>query len=259
MGQRGYATDFGKAPHYMPLRWDGTAWDFETEFIPGQTASVHPCPSTTTFSTLGMTVVLTGTATAADVTDSSAIYPRAPRVDILGAGIAAIRENVTRYFRGGGSNRGGFFVKFRFGIRVSPYVSTIAYFGLRSNTGAPTDVNPSTNYNNLLGFGYDSGDSTWSFMHRTGSATAAKVAFSGWSKPSADTVYEAIIFCAQAGSEVRYALRNLTSPAEVADKVNSSLPADTTTLSLVLYSSVASAPLAQAGISLMGLYARTFD
>jgi hypothetical protein len=258
-GQRGFATDFGKAPYFMPLRWDGSAWDYEAEFLPGKTPSAHPCPGLTTISAVGMAAATTGTAAAANVADTSA-YARLPRVDVVASDVAAIRDNVMRYWRGASTGTGGFFVRCRFGIRVtSPTITAPrAFCGLRSNTGTPTDVEPST-YNNLLGFGYDSADSTWSFMHKTGSGTVAKEALSGWSKPSVDTAYEAIIFCAPHESAVHYVLRNITASLEASGSVSSSIPSDTTTLSWLLVTSVAGASSTSAAISFMGFFGRTYD
>lgn len=218
----------------------------------------------TTPSLWGLTAQMTGTNTAATFNNASK-YTSVARVDVLvtaasTTAVAGIRHNEEQFWRGNSAGFGGFLFVCRFGISTGTSNSTRrAFVGLRSSTGAPTDVEPSS-HPNVLGFGYDAADTAWTFMHKTGSGTVVKetIGSVNFARPTADNTdfYEAIIHCDPNGSAVGWRLTNLRTGVTNSGTVSSDLPASATGLSYLLYTSVGGTS-AVTGLSLMGLYVRT--
>jgi hypothetical protein len=104
-----------------------------------------------------------------------------------------------------------------------------AFAGLRNNTAAPTDVNPST-LTLIIGFGYDSADTNVQLMHNDGSGTATKVD-TGIAKPtsnnSASFFYS---FTCTAGGNVVCTITEIISGATFTATVSSDQPATTDAL-----------------------------
>jgi hypothetical protein len=129
---------------------------------------------------------------------------------------------------------GGFFYYARFGVATANATQRV-FVGMNSDLSFE-NVNPSS-LTNIVGFGYDSSDSQWQFMHNDGSGTATKIPMpSAWPIRSVSTdMYEIQIFCSNENSTVHYYMRWLNGPANAyvanASVSGSNLPSSTTLLS----------------------------
>ncbi|MBX9754541.1 MAG: hypothetical protein K2X80_07275 [Pseudomonadaceae bacterium] len=113
-----------------------------------------PGGSTTVPGVFGMAALTaTGTATLRAIATTN-LLTRMTRLAYVSAATAAslagAREAVAKYTTGAGSGLGGFFARYRFAITDAAAVSGArAFIGLQANTGAPTNVEPSTLVNSL--------------------------------------------------------------------------------------------------------------
>lgn len=82
------------------------------------------------------------------------------------------RSNALQFYRSTAAH-GGFFMAFRFGEWTTP-ANGRAFAGVYGTAGALGNANPSTALN-IIGMGYDTGETEWSIMHNDGSGTATKV------------------------------------------------------------------------------------
>ena len=135
-----------------------------------------------------------------------------------------------RFFRGNADGMGGFMFFCRFGFD-SIKTGMRAFVGLTSGTTAVVTVNPST-LTNMLGFGFDLGETAWTFMHNDASGTCTKETISGQGTLATNnTGYDALIFCPPNGGTVYYRLDRADTGATICDSsVTTDLPVNTTML-----------------------------
>ncbi len=150
----------------------------------------------------GPGLTATGTATSAPYATTS-LHTRTQRVDYL---VTTAATTAVAGFRVSAANwrpQEGF----HWILKACPATGTAdanrrCFIGLQASTGAPTDVNPSTLLN-IIGVGYDSGDTNWQVMTNNGTGAAAKVD-TGIAKPTTDrqTMYSIMIFSPPGGAWV---------------------------------------------------------
>lgn len=255
-----YAGQVGGRPTLFQRAPAGRAQPLQTSIGRTRMAWAEPLGDAATIHTFGLTIQTTGTLTAGAVSNSS-FYRSQRRVDALvtvasTTAVAGFRYNQTQWYRGDAAGRGGFTFFARWGGTTGVATSTTRGFcGLNSQTAAPTDADPSGR-NNILGFGWDSGDANISFMHKTGTGTVVKETLSGsWPRPSSNegAVYECTIHSSPNGSSITYEITNLTSGATTRGSVTTDIPAQSTLLGPLIYMSVGGTS-SVIGVSLMKLY-----
>lgn len=201
----------------------------------------------------------TGTATASNVAATNR-YTWQKRVEYLvttaaTTAVAGWSYTETMWGRGANAGDGGFFMVCRFGIATGTSVSTRRCFvGLRNSVAAPTDVNPSTQVN-CIGVGYDAADAQLQIMHNDASGACTKIALGAFfPRPSTDrtSCYELALYCAPAGTTVGYEVTDLVTGAVANGTLSTDLPATTTLLAPLGYSSVGGTS-GVTGITLMSL------
>jgi len=218
----------------------------------------------TTNSGLGLTLTLTGTGTVA-ATATTNVYTWMQKLEILvtvaaTTAVAGWRTAGTNFGLGNSAKRGGFHYVCRFGpsTGVTGLATRRLFVGFAANAAAPTDVDPSTQVN-IIGVGYDNGDTNFSIMHNDGSGTATKVDL-GASFPKTTTdrtyMYDLAFFCAPNTSTVYYEFIELTSDTVVSGTITTNLPSNTTLLGARGYSSVGGTS-SVTGIALVSLYVET--
>ncbi len=201
-------------------------------------------PGRTTAQGNGITLTATGTVTAyTPATTSRAAL--AAVVEYLAAAsasaVAGFRINSLFLARGNIGGGGGFYVRMLWRPATGQTIATHRCFvGLRGSTSAPTDVNPST-LTNIIGVGWDSGDSNIQLIHNGGSGTATKNNLgSGFPRPTADrsNLYILEMFAPRGGSTVAWRFLNLVNNAVASGTISTNLPAETQLLTLLGYASV---------------------
>ena len=123
-----------------------------------------------------------------------------------------------------------------------------------SSTGAPTDVNPST-LTNIVGVGYDSGDTNWQVMTNDGTGTATKVD-TGIARPTTDrqTMYSVMIFSPPGGAWVGVRIVDeATGSSYESAQISTDIPAATQTVTPNCYVSVGGTS-SVVGVAFAGLW-----
>jgi len=121
-----------------------------------------------------------GTATARNVTGTN-FYAATKRVGYAttsSSTAVGVRDDGPPQWMRGGSGFGGFYFKSRFGIGEMDGALSAkcrGFVGLTTLIGNILTSNPSTRNVDMLGIGFDSGDSTWSFFHNSGANNSTKV------------------------------------------------------------------------------------
>ncbi len=203
-----------------------------------------PRPGGSAFDAQGGAPVTQGTATVrtAASTNMASSACRVGMVSAASAGsVTGLRyNNDTIFWRGNGPRLGGFLLLWRFCISDGALVPTARMFaGLRTATGAPTDVDPST-LSNVLGVGCDSGDTVLQ-LYAAGASAQARVSL-GANFP-VDTVstdiYEVALFAAPNDSQVSWEVTRVNTGDTATGTITAaaSLPSSTTFLSQTLYRS----------------------
>ena len=174
----------------------------------------------------------TGTATARTVATSS--FARSvKRIGYVSSATAGsstgTRYGTLQFWLGNASGLGGFFYVVRFAMSsASNVVTQRSFVGLAGITTVLTNQDPSLN-TNILGFGVDSGDSTWYFMHNDGTGTATKDVLTGTFPPRDLTVsyFEARLYCPSNTTTIFYSLEVLNGGSYYSGSTNSDIPANT--------------------------------
>ena len=131
---------------------------------------------------LGFSNFAAGTATSRSVATTN-IVTAAKRIGYVSAAAAGsssgTRHGGTQFFIGNTPGIGGFYYVARFSLSSVAAVATQRTFvGFAGTTATLINAEPSTN-TNIIGFGVDSIDSTWSFMHNGASNANVTGSISG--------------------------------------------------------------------------------
>ena len=218
----------------------GVAARLQRNLGEGQISQFVPAGGTTV-NAFGINATAQGTATAANLSGGSR-RGRLRRIECLvtvaaTTAVAGLRGGNTQFTVGGASAwEGGFHFQVYWGpsTGVATAVATHrAIFGLFTGVAAAGDANPSAQ-NNILGMGWDSGDTNISFMHNDGSGTATKIDLgASFPKPSADRAdtYRLEMFSPPGPTQsVTYLVENLETGATATGTVTTDLPTNSTGL-----------------------------
>lgn len=210
----------------------------------------NPPGNATTVQTIGMAApTATGVATAASVgTGNIHLAMRRLEYAVTTAAttaVAGLRVAAAQYHIGASSTPfGGFTVVLRFGpSRGVAADATRRFFGgMTSNTGAPTDVDPTagTVWANMIAVVADAADVNYHIAHRTGTGAVTKVN-TGIPKAAADAteMYELALFTAPTGTTVvGYQFSRLSDGLSFSGVITSNLPAATQLLTWQIWTSV---------------------
>lgn len=226
-------------------------------------AFANACGNSTTLSTLGLVISGTGTATAANVATTN-IHTWSKRLDYLvtvaaTTAVAGWRSAAAQFGTGNAAGLGGFHHICRFGPSTGVATATSRCFvGLTNSTAAPTDVNPSS-LTNMIGVGWDNGDTNIQIMRNDGSGTATKIDLgASFPKPSADRsqIFEIGLFCAPNTTTINYEFTDIGSGAVATGSFSTDIPSNTTLLAPKGYMSVGGTS-AVVGLALCSLYIET--
>ena len=144
------------------------------------------------------------------------------------------RHPTVQFFRST-NPQGGFFFVCRFG-EDNTLADSRCFVGFWTNTTAIGNVNPST-LTNIIGVGFDSGETTWRVLHNDGSGTATKIDL-GADFPcnTSDQAYEVAIFAPPGQSKVWVQMTRLGTAFSTTVEISSSdLPALNTMLTFHLW------------------------
>ncbi len=169
---------------------------------------------------------------------------------------ASTRVNTAQWFTSSTVNMGGFFLVMRFGID-SVAATGRGFFGMSSTVGAFASANPST-FTNMMGFAFDSSQTTFRWMNNAASTTTTVDLGSNFPSNTASThFYEARIFAASgAGNAIFWSMQRVNDGIVSQGSVTTNLPAVGTLLAPQLWYNNGTTA-AQAGIAIQSIYVET--
>jgi hypothetical protein len=238
----------GQTAYYkgIPFIYDGLIW----RPIPEEGGATYwrgvyaAFPGGTSLTGRGVSLSATGTATAYTPANTDRILA-IPVVEVLvttaaNNAVAGVRMS-TRQSRLGQIGGAGL-LYMRTLVRNATggaTETTRGFFGLRGSGSAPTDVNPST-LTNVVGLGWDSGDSNLSVIHNDGTGTATKVPLGdNFPRPIEDRsqAWDLTILSDGEGN-VYWAVISLANGATASGVITTDLPGGNTLLTFLAYISV---------------------
>jgi hypothetical protein len=138
-------------------------------------------------------------------------------------GASGVQSSQTNAWLGNASNLGGFFFFARFALEALS--GTYRFFVGLSENNATMAANSST-WNNTIGFGMDSGDSTLQFIMRNNGTVTTKN--NTTISPSTTDIYDLYIFAKPNATEVNFELRNAVTNALLSSRTETTnLPSST--------------------------------
>jgi hypothetical protein len=186
-----------------------------------------PNVNTTTLNAQGLTTTITGTATAAALSNVS-MFAQSPRLIFTSTATVGSSAGVNGaqliVWRGSSADRGGFYLLMRFGWEA-PQAQGRCFAGLRGSTAAIGNVNPST-LTDIIGVGFDSGQTTMRMLFNDASGAASAVDL-GADFPSnqGHDFYELMLAAEPGASDVRWRVERLNSGHIATGVINPDLPA----------------------------------
>lgn len=200
----------------------------------------------------------TGTASSFSVATTNN-YTAFKRVEYL---VTVAATNAVAGWRSAGLqywNEKGYLMMCQWGAAtgVTGVSTKRAFVGMRGSTSAPTDVDPSS-LTNIIGMGWDSGDTNIQIFHNDGSGTATKIDLgSGFPVPTTDrqTTYEIALF-AKPNGDVNYEIREVNTSNVATGTITTDKPAQTQLMTILGYSSVGGTS-SVTGISMVQYYLET--
>lgn len=217
----------------------------------------------TTVSNTGIAFTTAGTATAANVAATN-LHTAMRRIDYLvttaaTTAVAGIRGSANMFFRGSaGGKLGGWHLVIRGGPATGQAANATrrAFFGMHP-TAAHSNVNPSS-LANIIGVGCDNADTTYQFMHRTGTGTVVKFDTGILKSTTADRtkMFELAMFAPPGGSYVDMEFTDLDTGTVATYRAETALPAETTLLAPDIYYGVG-ATSSVIGVSMVSIYIET--
>jgi hypothetical protein len=238
----------GQTAYYKGIPWiyDGLIW----RPIPEEGGASYwrgvfaAFPGATTLQGRGITLTTTGTATAYTVANTNRITA-IPAVEALvtsasSTAVAGFRINALPLRLGQIDGQGLLYVRTLVRNATGGATATTrGFFGLRGSSAAPTDVNPST-LTNIVGLGWDSGDTNLSIIFNDASGTASKFNLgANFPRPTADRsqAWDFTIL-SDGGGNVYWAVISLANGATASGTLTTDLPAANTLITFSSYISV---------------------
>jgi len=238
----------GQTAYYngIPFIYDGLIW----QPIPEVGGASYwrgvfiATPGSSTLTGRGVNLSATGTATAYTPANTNRIAA-IPAVEVLvttaaANAVAAARISTPSFRLGQIGGAGLLYVRALVrNATGGDTPTTRGFFGLRGSSSAPTDVNPST-FTNIVGLGWDSGDSVLSIIRNDASGTASKIPLgSSFPRPTADRSQAWDLRLLSDGQgNVYWAVTALATGATANGVLTTDLPAGTTLLAFQSYISV---------------------
>ncbi|NEW93022.1 DUF2793 domain-containing protein [Rhodopseudomonas sp. BR0M22] len=229
--------DFKDARRRQPMQWS-------------------PRPGSTTLDMVGLGATLTGTATAVSPSAGN-LFLSSPRLDLVSSATsgasAGVSGSALTLWRGNATSLGGFYLLMRFGIEWFQ-TNCRLFAGLYGSASPIGNVAPSTLLN-LIGVGFESGDTTLSLLSNDGSGVATKTSLgAGFPTTGGQDLYELLLSAEPNGSEIRYRVERLNSGDVATGVVTSDLPAATQFLTPHLWMNNGSTA-ASVNVALFQMYA----
>lgn len=204
----------------------------------------------TTVSVSGFGSTASGTATTRNCTSTN-LFTSMRRVGYTSSSTAGssagTRHGAQQYWAGNATGLGGYYYVARFGISSTVTVSTQrAFVGLLASTTALGNLDPSANTSiAMLGFGIDSADSAWKFMHGNGSSIVKETLTGTFpARNLSVNMFEARIFCKSNDTTIYYSLEVLGGGSLYEGSISTVIPSSTTFLSPQIWTNNGSTALA---------------
>lgn len=194
----------------------------------------------TTMTQWGMASTIVGTASTPALATTN-LHTAIKRTTVTSAATgnsaAEIRSPQTIVYRGATTDLGGFFFTCRFAVNTTTANQRV-FVGLTSSIGAIATTQSPSLLTQMVGVGWDTGDSSLQVMGNDATGAATKTAL-GASFPTNNTaaVYEAVFFSAPGGSSIGYRITRIDTNTTVSGSITAAgdLPTVSTLLAPHIY------------------------
>jgi hypothetical protein len=151
-------------------------------------------------------------------------------------GIAYIRANTLRIWRGNAAGLGGFFVVTRFSLSGTIQTGQRSFVGISDSIANPTNVDPTTNTTpGKIGLAQNAATGNWSLVHNV-SGTAPTIIALGANFPINNTdIYEIGLFAAPNAASIGYRVTNWSTGQQTSGTLTANIPAATTFMAPVAW------------------------
>jgi hypothetical protein len=177
------------------------------------------------------TVVIDGATQAVAAPTTTSLATSFERVTETSANAqnraAGVRHSSNRWFRGNAAGHGGFRVRTRIATTTA-VANQRAFIGWYGFAGADFTLtqNPSQQVN-IIGFGYDSADTNWFFIHNDNAGAATKVNLGSGFPVDNSSVFDFEISAQPNASSVEYTVTNVGTGATAGGSISTEIPAST--------------------------------
>jgi hypothetical protein len=155
--------------------------------------------------------------------------------------------------RGNAATLGGWYVRFNVCLESVATTSKIMIGLINPTLLDPTAGQVPSNETDCAFFGFDNGDTNWSFMTNDNAGTCTKTS-TGFAAQTTSKIYSMEIWCAGNGGDVFYRMTDQSNPGSPASgQISSNLPTSTTNMVLFMYMQGNTAGVASAATT-VGLY-----
>lgn len=179
------------------------------------------------------------------------------RTGTTAGGLAYIRANTLRIWRGNAAGLGGFFVITRFSLSGTIQTGQRSFVGISDSVANPTNVDPTTNTTpGKIGLAQNAATGNWSLVHNV-TGTAPTIIALGANFPINNTdLYEIALFSAPNGSSIDYRVVNWSTNQQTSGSLTTNIPTNTTFLAPVAWITN-NAAAAQSELDFISTYVET--
>jgi hypothetical protein len=150
-------------------------------------------------------------------------------------GIAYIRANTLRIWRGNAAGLGGFFVATRFALSGTIQTGQRSFIGIWDTLSNPTNIDPLTSVQGKIGLGQNAATGNWTFVHNVTGTAPTTIAL-GASFPINNTdLYEIALFAAPNAASIGYRVVNWSTNQQTSGTISTNLPTSTTFMTPVVF------------------------
>ncbi len=155
-------------------------------------------------------------------------YRSTIRSGATNGGLAYIRANTLRIWRGNAAGLGGFFLVHRFALATIP-TGVRCFVGLQDTAANPTNINPTTSTTpGKIGLAIAANTGNWNFVHNI-TGTAPTIIALGANFPVNTTdLMEVIIFSRPNGADIGYRVTNWSTNQQTSGTISTNIPSNTT-------------------------------
>lgn len=143
-------------------------------------------------------------------------------------GLAYIRANTLRIWRGNAAGLGGFFVVHRFAL-AGLQTGMRVFAGIQDTAANPTNVDPTTNTTpGKIGLAINASTGNWNLVHNVTGTAPTSIALGANFPVNNTDLYEIALYAQPNGSDIGYRVVNWSTNQQTSGTLTTNIPTNTT-------------------------------